>query len=401
MHAQVTGLLAGGGTLAAESPQATTNCRRKMLLLAGQNWRPDAACRPVAMVKSRSHLPELAAFNAMAVTLVVLGHSVPGPAQDQGGRALVWLIHLIYRFHMPLFWWSAGYLFCHTNPPERQVSWRRFLSAKAARLLIPYVVISSTAFPIKAAMASHAIRPVSLTLGSYWESLVYPWLNPIIYFWFLPTLFLIFAVAPGLRWALLRRGPAVCWLVSAGLLGLNLTQETAFGDLLNYRGFLRDMWVFWLGMLACKFRPGLGWLESPISAVLSAIALVGLAVGEVPTSGLFVNWAGTVGALAGIIVCWFVAQRLAAKAWAPVAEVHRWSFTIYLLSWFPQIFFKLLVGQLLGLWWLAAGLMLVGGLGIPIGVALAMRRCIPSLLPVIGADIHRKQTDGHAASTVR
>lgn len=353
------------------------------------------------MDKSRSHLPELAAFNAVAVTLVVLGHSVPGPAQDQGGQALVWLIHLIYRFHMPLFWWSAGYLFWHTNPPGRQVSWLRFLSSKAARLLIPYGVISSVAFPVKAAMASYAIRPVSLTLDSYLESLVYPWLNPIIYFWFLPTLFLIFAVAPGLRWALLRRCPAVGWLVSAALLGLNVTQETAFGDLLNYRGFLRDIWVFWVGMLACKFRARLGWLESPIAAVLAAVALVGLAVGEVPTSGLFVNWAGTVGALAGIIVCWFIALRLAAKAWEPLAGLHRWSFTIYLLSWFPQIFFKLVVGQLLGLWWLAAGLMLAGGLGVPIGVGLAMQRWLPFLLPVVGADIRRKQADGQAASTVR
>ncbi len=353
------------------------------------------------MAKQRSHLPELAAFNAVAVTLVVLGHSLPGPAQDRGGQALVWMIHLIYRFHMPLFWWSAGFLFWHTNPPERHLPWPRFLSSKAARLLIPYVVISSVAFPLKALMAGYAIRPVSLTFGSYLESLVFPWLNPIIFFWFLPTLFLVFAVAPVLRWILLRRGQLLVWLVSAGMLGLNLTQETAFTDPLNYRGFLRDMWVFWLGMLACRFRPHLGWLESPMVTVPSTVTLVGFAVARVPTSGLGLNWAGTLGALAGILLCWAIARRVAVLDWPIVGAMHRWSFTIYLLSWFPQIFFKLVVGQRLGLWWLGSGLMFAGGLMVPIGVGLLVRRWVPHCLPVIGADPRRLPKTVHPTSTDR
>lgn len=355
------------------------------------------------MASPRSHLPELAAFNALAVLLVVLGHSVPvrDSLPDAAAHGFIGLVDLIYRFHMPLFWWAAGYLYLHTNPADTPRRWSQLIRQKALRLLVPYWALSTLAFPIKAALAAQALRPVNYSLGSYLETLFYPWLNTIIYYWFLPTLFLAFLVAPVLRWLLLRGSTAVTVAVSLGLLALNLTQETAFHDLLNYRGLLRDLWVFWLGMLGCHHRDRLRGLASPWAGAGAAVVLLALHFAGLPTSGHRFNWAGTAGALAGIGACWALANQLHRVAWLPWAALHHGAFTIYLLSWFPQIFFKLVCWQQLKLWWLAAGLMFAGGLLLPLLGARLVERWAPWLLYVIGSERRRPAVQTEAASTRR
>ena len=62
----------------------------------------------------------------IAMILVIVGHTVPNPSP---------LRHAIFSFHMPVFFFLAGYTF-------RPKPWRELLSGSVPRLLVPYLVLA-------------------------------------------------------------------------------------------------------------------------------------------------------------------------------------------------------------------------------------------------------------------
>ena len=145
---------------------------------------------------SRQNFNLLISFlQVFGILLVVIGHSFYGASKDN------FIITWIYSFHMPLFMFISGYLFAYTMKLKGKslytMSWEecgKFIVKKIRRLMIPYVAISSLAFFPKALMSTFASRPVEVSFSGYLEMLAYPWDNVIIFFWFLPTLFLIFCI---------------------------------------------------------------------------------------------------------------------------------------------------------------------------------------------------------------
>lgn len=134
-------------------------------------------------------------LQVFGILLVVIGHSRYGAPVDP------WWFTWIYSFHMPLFMFISGYLLRYgcekKNMSLFAMSWQErkfFLWKKVKRLLIPYWAISSLAFVPKVLMSRFAARPMEFSFGEYIRMLIYPWDNVIIFFWFLPTLFLIFVL---------------------------------------------------------------------------------------------------------------------------------------------------------------------------------------------------------------
>lgn len=62
----------------------------------------------------------------IAIILVIVGHTVPNPSP---------LRHAVFSFHMPVFFFLAGYTF-------RPKPWRELLSGSVPRLLVPYLVLA-------------------------------------------------------------------------------------------------------------------------------------------------------------------------------------------------------------------------------------------------------------------
>lgn len=130
---------------------------------------------------------EICFLQTIGIILVVLGHS---------GKHIPYLSKWIYSFHMPLFMFISGYLFNYNIG-----GYKAFFIKKTKRLLIPYFVISTVAYIPKYLLGHFAIRPVAFSFKEYLNIFLYPENNPIIFFWFLPTLFfimLIFLIL--LRW---------------------------------------------------------------------------------------------------------------------------------------------------------------------------------------------------------
>lgn len=130
-------------------------------------------------------------LQVFGILLVVIGHSDYGAPEEP-------LWHTwIYSFHMPLFMFISGFLLRY-GAERKGIALADtnsgFIWKKVKRLLIPYVCISTLAFFPKALLSRFAARPLEVSWDTYIRMLVYPWDNVIMFFWFLPTLFIIFLI---------------------------------------------------------------------------------------------------------------------------------------------------------------------------------------------------------------
>ena len=78
-------------------------------------------------------------MKGIAILLVVLGHSVPDQASASGiaSYPLYLMRTIIYSFHMPVFFFVAGY-FMHIPLKE---GFQKFVKDKSIRLMVPYFTI--------------------------------------------------------------------------------------------------------------------------------------------------------------------------------------------------------------------------------------------------------------------
>jgi peptidoglycan/LPS O-acetylase OafA/YrhL len=263
-------------------------------------------------------------------------------------------VSFVRTFHMPLFFAISGFRYAYTNPPgRRRRSYAHLVRDKAARLLLPYVAISSLAFPVKCLFSEFALRPVSAGFfQSYVEGLLWPAHNPIAFFWFLPTLFFIFLVAPGLLPCLRPAGKgyarALTVLVTAVLVWLHFmcfSFAPPGPSPLNYVDAIRYLVFFWLGMWTCRLwgermtgHKELDGGEPPFPRVgMFLLAAVVLTVDV----ALFATYPGSPAArlvmgCLGAAAAFLIASGLAGYKIRLLNTIGLYSYQIYLLSWFFQ-----------------------------------------------------------------
>lgn len=340
----------------------------------------------------------MANLASIGIVLVVTGHSAPSldsagtPASAEWMRAVLGVISL---FHMPLFFFVSGYLTSlgWASDGWARLDYRAFVQRKAQRLLLPYWAISTAAFPLKVWMGEHALRPVEFSWKGYFVTLFVPWQNTIVYFWFLPTLFLIFLVAPLLMWTLRSPRLSVRAAAALGLILLAVSIQPVFWtDPLNYRGAAVHAATFWFGMAWREYevRGPAGSDRTQGWAVVAAVIFVGLVLGTT-----WVTWVGAwpqglalvrlVQAWSGVVATYGLVRWMTSRGLERVPWIDGQVFTIYLLSWFPQMFVKIVLYQKLAIgYWPAAVLMLTGGLLGPLAVAGLVRKRWPALRPILG-----------------
>jgi fucose 4-O-acetylase-like acetyltransferase len=122
---------------------------------------------------------------SLVSVLVILAHAQGQPRADVRPEWIVsanaFMNGAVSLLRMPLFFFVSGFLFLHTNPLSRPLRYREFIQKKALRLLLPYWVLTTVAFPIKAWLSQYALRPVSFSFGEYAASLVDPAKTPIMF----------------------------------------------------------------------------------------------------------------------------------------------------------------------------------------------------------------------------
>lgn len=310
-------------------------------------------------------------LQAYGIILVVVGHSFVGYSANH--PIAVW----IYNFHMPLFFFISGYLLYYSPlihgkelGQTRMMGSNGFVMKKAKRLLIPYVVISSLAFIPKAWLSRFADRPVELSFDSWWHMLVYPWDNVIIYFWYLPTLFLIMCVVMGcIKLSARLRFSLPVYVIVPLLVILYFFNPLTSVSLLNLAGVVTNLIYFVLGIYFCgnqekierMFR-----LKTPVYGLIPLLLSILFLYGEGKPADMLL-------ALNGILLSLWLGYLYVRFACRFLDHLDGASYAIYLFSWFPQVACMQILLKLTHIHWIASAILAtLTGLYIPLLVYKAI-----------------------------
>ena len=294
----------------------------------------------------------------------MIGHSRYGAYIDP------WWYTWIYSFHMLLFMFISGYLLRYgvekknyslfTMSLQERLS---FLWKKAKRLLIPYCVISTIAFVPKVFLSRFAIRPLEFSFSEYVRMLITPSDNVIIFFWFLPTLFLIFVFV--IMLTSIRIGKDKKYFLILALLGtlfIHLYNPLIGVKIMNLEGVMSYLFYFILGYCCCRWSIFMHLGKHVYIGVLASLVASILLVFALP-----VFWGKDVlTALVGILLSLYFSKIYVSRDWHFFHHLFGASYAIYLFSWFPQTASQqVLQGLTHAPWQLTSVLAMITGVYIP------------------------------------
>ncbi|MCC8071816.1 MAG: acyltransferase family protein [Bacteroidales bacterium] len=279
--------------------------------------------------------PLISALQIIGILLVVLGHALINYEDTP-------LYRWIYSFHMPLFMALSGALFgysCRRKgiSPSSIPFWGEdgIVRSKVRRLLLPFFVISTITFPIKALLSRYALRPVEMTLTSYLHGLLYPWEGTIVYLWFLPTLFGCFILFVGTTKLLnMVHYPQRVWIIMVMSFCLAIFNPFVGREFLCIGSICQYWFYFCFGYVSMNLftQP---WSVSHSTTTLFLMLAIGAScmywVSDLAVWKIFI-------ACVGIMMCVCCAQVYNQRGHHFFDFLYGSSFTIYLLSWYPQTF---------------------------------------------------------------
>lgn len=283
----------------------------------------------------------------IGIFLVVLGHSFPDN-KFNNNPFYEYIYKFIYSFHMPLFFIVSGFFAYKIYNILNLSQYKKFIEDKFKRLMVPYFAISLIAIPIKLYMNRYAARPIDLN-GLIVDVLLYPAGNgtiyhtgtPIQYFWFIYTLFFIFAVIP-----LLNKIPIKLVLIITAI--LNVIP-------------LNKMWLFYTwGVIHYLIYIYLGIYFNRIyekyekfkyKKLLAAITFIALVLINLKgVSAQFYNVYSLTTALLGSILFINISYLIANNKLGEIFKyIGNYNYDIYLFSWFFQTGTRVILFQMLKL----------------------------------------------------
>lgn len=308
------------------------------------------------MIKQR--VPMVDVLYALGTILVILGHSHSSNGATFEGTPLVWLIQAIYSFHMPLFFFVAGFL--HRNSSAiHKAGYGKWAGEKLLKLLTPYIVLSAVAFFPKYYLENGSFQGIDLemVLGLLFNPRTTVWGH----FWFLPVLSGLYLVFGLWKKCITEKQEPVALLVTlVSIVVLNvLPFET---DWLGYNDLISGAFYFTLGMLwhicvergKCSGKCSAAWTGG--AGVLTAMALLVLFSG--------VKFFVPIIACLMIYACWQLAALLGQRKWASWVSAH--NFTFYIYGWLFQSVVMLVCDRLTFPWYLTTPVMFMTGLICPV-----------------------------------
>jgi fucose 4-O-acetylase-like acetyltransferase len=275
------------------------------------------------MKSHKVYLNNITLLNSFAIVLVVLGHVFD--RIQQYNDSILFMNKVVHSFHMPLFFFLSGFLFIHTNCEKRH-EYFSLIYKKIRRLLIPYLFFSTVFFFInyfiKIIYPRLDVRPNEFNAETYFHGLIYPWENVINTYWFLPTLMVIFLIAPILLKVINSNIKMLIVIVSLLIVALHIFNPASRILIFNINGVVHYLIYFWLGCLGYKIR-GLYDKLNGYTFIISMAVLIFL-------NCLFINLYLIV-ALVGIMMSFSFIKIYCDKKWRFINDLNEKSYQIYLI----------------------------------------------------------------------
>lgn len=233
---------------------------------------------------------ELNVAKGIAILLVLLGHSfILYPVNMLDVKWCDWMYHVIYSFHMPVFFFVSGLLFA--NSSHHQYGY--ILKSKAMRLLLPYLSYHAINLGVKILLPNLVNRKVG-TIYDYCESILLRGGE----LWFLYVLLIIF-----LLWGFIlpTTKEKITVYVYTGII-LCISQSGLSGDMFLYKDVIYYSFFFLLGYITKDcYKEHRNWLVQK-AQILSVIFLLLFAIVNV---ALVYEWGAMkfIPALTGSCLC--------------------------------------------------------------------------------------------------
>ncbi len=298
--------------------------------------------------------------------LVVLGHSTPTGNSDL--PIFVDQIRtFIYCFHMPLFFFIAGFLFKYTTDKNKK-PYVRFIKNKAVRFLTPYFVLSAIGILPKILLANFVNDEVSFDIYYVFETIFNPRLNVWGHFWFLPTLLLIYAISYLILKCYNHKILYRLLLVLALLLAV-LPINT---DWFAIKDICSELIYFCIGIFSCNYivenRNKIFRLPNAMISIIIAIAYYAY----MTVNNFF--WLDWLRNLSAIIIAFLMIYAILYFSVLFEEKGNRWldfldgkTFSIYIISWPCQAAVEVFLNRVLQMhWYITLPVMFLAGLIIPL-----------------------------------
>lgn len=313
-----------------------------------------------------NRIREIDIIKGLGIILVVLGHSFPdAEMMSFNGNNIYKLIYnIIYSFHMPLFIFASGYVSYKLLNIKGFTNKYYQIKKKFLRLIVPYIIISIPALILKYFFADLAYNSfnfsnsvVNILLGR----------SPMGGVWFLYALFLIFVIVLFTNNIKLEIMLLIFTLIN--IFSNNIT------EIFNLNKISQLGVFFFLGIAANKYNNFTKLLiKNRLTTILSLFSFIpmvycsrylGISIGK-----LFCSVMGIY--LTLVTSTKIIKYNLVANV---IEEFGRYSFDIYIISWFVQIPIRVILFTILKIDYTNIMiLMFILGLAIPYYVSKVVLR---------------------------
>ena len=288
----------------------------------------------------KAYLSNIFTLQFLGIFLVVLGHSIPDKNMPYFFHVL---FRWIYSFHMPLFFSISGYLYKYGLPKYLSMGGKYFFINKFNRLIIPFIFLNLITVPMKIIGKSFVYRDVGNNVIDYLSSFLYIENIPIGNLWFIIVLFHIFIIF----FFLLPRGleyrplPVIVTFLLLYWMSVYLKNEYPIYNFLGIETSISNLLYFYIGMLIFQTKSEKKW--NIIWSVYGYLFIL-----------LYVFYFGNnffdpFVAIIGILSSFCLASHFKIYH-TPFAVIARYSYQIYLLSWFPQVFVRIILSDQPVIW---------------------------------------------------
>lgn len=270
------------------------------------------------------------------IFLVVLGHSLPYKDMP---ICFQLLFQWIYAFHMPLFFSISGYLYKCNLSKYISAGRSKFVHQKFVRLIIPFIFLNILTFPIKIILESFTYRSVGHDLIDFVGTFLYLDQIPIGNLWFVVVLFQLFIIFFFLLPKRIIERPLLLVPIFILLNYVFSVLPIKYGiyNVLGCGTAISNLLYFYIGMLIFDSKDKQK-SNGCIRVILSLIGylLIVIYVSHFSDCFYFTPFIAVV----GIISSWGLASDINISQ-TRLAIIAKYSYQIYLLSWFPQVFIRI------------------------------------------------------------
>lgn len=176
--------------------------------------------------------------------LVIIGHAMNGLEYN---KILNTIKEWIYIFHMPLFFFISGYLFCYKNGLEIK-GYKKFLKDKFWRLMFPYLVLNIIFIIPKFLLGAFIKDQVQFSLEYFIYIILTPRANIWGHLWFLFALFLVYAISPVFDF-FRKKNKKIYWSILLLFCAIIFIFTPVKTDMFAINDLQKDLLFFVMGML--------------------------------------------------------------------------------------------------------------------------------------------------------